>query len=241
MGPRRVPGALRSVAGRRPGERRRLPDVLAPQHPPEDPLDADAEARVGNAAVAAKVEVPVVLRTGRRRSPSDARRACRPTSRGSSPDDLAVPLGGEEVGRFDGARVSGRLEHVERLEFAREAGHEDRGPLLHRERGFLRGPEVGPPGDVEPLRARAGRAPPSTISAGTGPGCPTSSSGARPSSFSSFGRRVATSETTVAIIRSMNPSSPSRSHQASSTSRWRYSVRWRGVRDFSARNDGVSA
>src|SRR5688572_9898993 len=78
-------------------ERRRVPDVVQLADPHDDALDAEAEAGVGHAAVAAQVEVPlVVLEVGiLLLQPFDEELVLLLAD--AAADDLAVALGRQEV------------------------------------------------------------------------------------------------------------------------------------------------
>ena len=130
-----------------------------PQIQATSALEAHAEARVRERAVAAHVEVPLeglarqlVLLEAllEQREVVDALRAA---------DDLAVALGGEHVEAEDDLRILRVGLHVERLDRDREAGHDQRPLEVGAERGLLVGAEVVAELDREALLLERVRCP----------------------------------------------------------------------------------
>src|SRR5262249_5406363 len=93
------PGFLGGEPVEHAGERRALAHVFEPGEPRERALDADAEARVRHAAIAAQVLVP--LERGLRQSVlvDAAREELEVRHALAAADDLAVALGRETVAR----------------------------------------------------------------------------------------------------------------------------------------------
>src|SRR5436190_8474680 len=136
-------------------ERDRLADVVQSADPRHAALDAHPEPRVRYGAEAAEVEVPVD-RLARQLMLLDARFEPRQIVLAlAAADDLAVPLGRENVDAEGEPRVGRIRLHVERLRRERIAVDHDRPVEFLGQRRLLVAAEVVAPRDRETLRLQA--------------------------------------------------------------------------------------
>src|SRR4029079_8894042 len=94
----------------------RLAQVLDAADPGHDPLDAHAEARMGHAAVRAKIAIPAERLFGEVVLANALVELLSIREALAAPDDLAISLGGQDVRGERKLRTLRIRRHVERLD-----------------------------------------------------------------------------------------------------------------------------
>src|SRR6185312_4395874 len=146
-----VPTLLGGTSGidlvQHPRIRNGLPQVRQAGHPGHEPLDAHAEAAVGERPVFTDVKIPLERLDGEVVLLDAREQQVVVVNPLAAADDLAVALGRQQVETQHGLRILRVGLHVEGLERCREAGHHHRLVELAGEDGLLVAAEVVAPLD----------------------------------------------------------------------------------------------